>query len=165
MPIPALSGGVLPVGRHPATEAEVEARFVSASEFGESTTRQDIWHDWTMALGAAQALMQVCAVWIGGSFATSALNPDDLDAVLILDRRRIDALAMDPTAQRALSAFANGGVLRSQTGWRVDTYVLPWVADPQGEGLVLGVNTYLEMRGYWDDFRSHPSSLASLGRC
>lgn len=150
LPIPPLSAGLLPLGRHPATLLEIEADFVKSPDFATSTTRQEIWSHYIQAFGTLDQVVPVLAAWIGGSFTTDKTDPDDIDVLWIVDGRRYPVLT--PPEQAVVAIFSQGKVLRERTQARVDTYVLPWepipVPDLQANAHDLGLAAY---RGYWDD--------------
>lgn len=70
--------GYLPEGVHLASEAEVTFRFGSASQRRKRLAlRVRRWIELTRAIGARRLL-------IDGSFVTEKLEPDDVDAVILL---------------------------------------------------------------------------------
>lgn len=78
------------------------------------------------------------------------MDPDDLDVVYIIDTR--PAAAVTSVAQKAfLALLAQGHALRNLRGKRLDTFVINWVSDPDGQGAVPGFGSYAQARGYWDD--------------
>lgn len=145
--IPSLVNGLLPLGRFGATLPEIEASFVAGPEWVRSTTRSSVWADWQQITSDVRSVVPVCAVWVGGSFFTDKLDPDDLDAVYIIDSRELATVQANPV----LGLLAKGSLIRSITGQRVDTYVMTWVPDPDGQGQQPGFNDYAGWRGYWDD--------------
>lgn len=161
--IPPLTNGKLPVGRFPADAGEVEQRFVNDPAFVASTTRAQVWSDWQQVATGARTLVPVCAVWLGGSFLTDKVDPDDLDVVWLIDSRQLLRTQADPSKAPGLSILGDGPRLRSITGLRVDTYVCPWVPDPGGTGAAPGFAGYAQTRGYWDDFWQRSIAGAKTG--
>lgn len=152
--IPALEpSGLLPLGRYPATRREITQRFVDAPEFAASGTRREVWTHWLEATDRLRTLLPVCAAWLGGSFLTARQDPDDVDAVYLIDTREAFQLRVrDPDGARVLAVFAMGDELRKRSGLRVDTFVLEWPLLPGPVPNALFGQQYLASRGYWDDF-------------
>src|SRR4051794_30418415 len=70
--------GYLPEGVHPATEAEVTFRFGSSSPGRRRLVlRMRRWIELARAVGASRLL-------IDGSFVTDKLDPQDVDAVILV---------------------------------------------------------------------------------
>lgn len=152
--IPALdpTTGMLPVGRHPCSEAEFEARFVSDAAFASSTTRRDLWDDWQQALQLLQGAVTVHAAWLGGSFTTSKLDPDDIDVTFLINVE--DYKRRQPQDQQMVSTFAAVGQVKAVLGLRLDSYVIGWesVPNPQQAGRNGDGDAYYWARGHWDDW-------------
>lgn len=148
--IPPFEHGLLPIGRFPATQAEVATQFVTDAAWATSTTRNQIWQDWLVALAWVKNVLPVPCVWLGGSFLTSKTDPDDLDVVFVLDARQAAAVA-DPFDRAFLLLVSSGKAFRHSTGKRLDTFVINWVPDPDGQKLAPGFAQYADARGYWDD--------------
>jgi hypothetical protein len=157
-----MPSGLLPLGRHPATESEIEAMFVADAVFAASTTRADIWRDFQRARATLAHTIPLLAAWIGGSFSTAKLAPDDIDVVWIVDGRAYPTL--DRQSAQILSVFGQGKVLRTMTGLAVDSYVITWLPIPAPD--VENNPTHgsqAAWRGYWDDFwLRKPQSAKSL---
>jgi hypothetical protein len=149
--IPDLTAlGDLPLGRFPASEHAIRGRFVEDAHFNGSTTRNDIWDHYLLARQALVGILPIAAVWIGGSFVSGKIDPDDIDVVWLLDGANYPALT--PAEQGILGAFATKGVLRANTGWRVDSFLLQWIpVVVPNPGHPMHVS-YFYARGHWDDF-------------
>ena len=147
---PLTAAGALPCGRFPATIVEVESAFVADPKWATSTTRQTVWDDWKQITAQARKVVPVAAVWIAGSFLTDKMDPDDLDVVYIIDSRQAAAVT-SPLHKGFLSLLAQGDALRTLRGKRLDTFVINWVPDPDGQGAASGFPDYAASRGYWDD--------------
>jgi hypothetical protein len=98
--------GLLPAGRHVCAKAEVESAFVTESAFSSSTTRATIWGDWQNALNVLQSAALVRAAWIGGSFTTAKMDPEDIDVTFIIDGA--DMRGRTPQDQQIIALFAGG---------------------------------------------------------
>jgi len=91
MPIPSLTlDGLLPPGRHSATEDEVRAAFVDA--YPTSGTRADLFVRWLEHRRALELILGSYRQWVNGSFVTAKTDPGDIDVVT----------SFDPTAIRSL---------------------------------------------------------------
>lgn len=152
--IPALdpATGLLPVGRHACSESELERRFVSAPDFASSITRRDIWQHWEQARQLLQAAVTVHAAWLGGSFTTSKIDPDDIDVTFLINAD--DYRSRPPPDQQVVNLFNTGNHVKAVLGLNVDSYVIPWEPIPQVQpfGWNLIQDQYYWARGYWDDW-------------
>ena len=147
--LPPLTGaGQLPVGRFRCDIAEIEQRFVADPSLAASTTRSQIWTEWNTATAAIRSYVEVCAVWLSGSFLSGKVDPGDLDCVYIIEDALFDAAASaDPTG----AAFLDR-VVRNTLGLQLDTFVLAWRPNPLAGPRDARDYDYLWRRGYWDDF-------------
>ena len=151
--LPALDPltGLLPTGRHVCTEAEVESVFVRANAFSASVTRQVIWSNWVDGLALLKSAVAVRAAWVGGSFTTSKVDPDDIDVTFIVDGT--DMRSREPAEQQIISLFMSGGLVKNLLKLRVDSYILPWECVPAPRpGMGPVQDQYYWARGYWDDW-------------
>jgi len=93
--IPAFDdSGFLPPGIHPATPAEIEARFGRESELRRVQMESVRW----MADLAIRAGVQ--RIVLNGSFVTDIMEPNDVDCVLLIGR----GFPADPIAEGELNA-------------------------------------------------------------
>jgi hypothetical protein len=125
--------------------------FVTDPVFSASTTRTKIWSDYLRAYGSLNQVVPVLAAWIGGSFPTAKVDPDDIDVLWIVDGRQYPTLT--PPQGQVVAIFSQGKALRQATGLAVDTYILPWQPIPAPD--LLGNPEHVRLavtRGYWDDF-------------
>ncbi|WP_425553907.1 DUF6932 family protein, partial [Isoptericola hypogeus] len=167
--IPELTaGGHLPLGRHHTTLEAIATRFVRDDRFAASARRPRVWSDFERALSALRTIVPPCAVWIGGSFVTAKLEPDDIDVTWILPRDRVNALPVGSKERGRLGLFAGEKRLIAK-GIMVDSYTASWApyADEDAKLTDLGYLQIAAQRGYWDDWWqrlradgavSHPSS-------
>ena len=84
MPIPAFDQyGLLPVGIHDCTIAEVRSRFGS---FQSSDRRPGLFQKLELLVAEARAAQFLRSLLIDGSFVTVEPKPNDIDLVLVLPR-------------------------------------------------------------------------------
>ncbi len=145
--------GALPRGRYLSTVAEIEAALVVA--FEASSTRAECFQHWLQAKDMLDALATglVQAAWIGGSFTTNKQDPDDVDAVFLLDAHVFDDLSN--TSKGKIAKFNRKDWLRKKTGLRVETFIIVRrpVANPWDRaGLDAEAQDYFSLRGRWDDW-------------
>ena len=152
MPIPALVGDDLPLGRWPASAAELEHAFVS----GQGDVRAAIWDEWNELTAALRYVVPVAAAWIGGSFLTSKPEPGDIDGVYVIDWAAAFVARSDLRKAQLLQAVAQNRI-KTTFGLRVDSFVLEWWPTA-GPGRPAIAQRYLENRGYWDDLWSRRRS-------
>jgi hypothetical protein len=135
--------GNLPRGRYCATVQEVHDVLVKGPEFAASTTRDSVWDDFTLLVDSIRRKrVRVPAAFIGGSFVTKALNPDDIDAAILIDTSRITSLATLTAVRQIVSN-------PKAVGLKVDAFLIQWHPDGTENG---GDPSYLASRGKWDDF-------------
>ena len=119
------STGLLPLGRHVCAAADVEEMFVRDAAFSESVSRRQIWSDWNDALAVLQSAVTVHAVWIGGSFTTSKVDPGDIDVLYIVNADAVRSL-QGTQETKIVTIFNTPGRVKSEFALNVDTYLLPW---------------------------------------
>ena len=158
MTIPSFEAATkaLPLGRYGCDPSEVEAMFVADPRFANSSTRRQVFDDWLAAKAMideiSPALVE-CA-WVGGSFVTERLDPDDVDSLFIISKEAFDTLSSNRLRGK-LMQFNKKGWLRQKTGLRAETFVmvrhphaLPW----QGDGVRPELQSDFALRGAWDDW-------------
>ena len=159
--LPALSGstGGPPPGRHPATVAEVQARFVKDSQFSGSTTRAAIWQgflSYEAAWLSAEASLGhkiVLAWWLAGSFISSALDPEDIDVTPVLDGPQLATLAGSTGMGKVRALIKHRASVRKQ--FLVEPFTLEWEPLPSTlapELLTPGQQLMLARRGGLDSW-------------
>ena len=146
----------LPLGRYFCTLEELEERYVKHQEFGSSTTRQAIFKDFLVAGDMLEDISDTLieAVWVGGSFVTGKIDPDDIDCTFVINGPAFRALPSNSKRARVMK-FNQKDWLRSKTGLRVESFVLVRepIANPWGSGAVNpDAADYLSVRGAWDDW-------------
>jgi len=143
--------GSLPLGRFNVNMSDVKARYVDAPEWASSTSRVEIWSHFESATAELRRIVPTAWVWIGGSFISSKLDPDDIDVVYWCEDRLVD-LVTNPTDKAILDLFARSQV-RAATGLRVDARYCAWHVRPEaGVQNTIEHHTYTMQRGFWDDF-------------
>lgn len=148
--IPPLVAGTgwLPVGRFPCEIDEVKAAFVDP--FPASTRRPMVWRHWAQATEVLRAHVAVRYAWLGGSFVTDVVEPDDIDAVYWVEDTDISNAAADPASAHVLTVFQTPGALKA-AGLQVDAFLIPWRSNPEGFARGPLDLHYTRNRGYWDD--------------
>lgn len=152
--LPALDTqtGLLPLGRYGVTLDDIKLHYVDAAQFQASTTRAEIWQHLESATAGIRSVVPVVCVWIGGSFLTDKMDPDDIDLVYWCQDVLVDQVVADPQAALLLQMFALNQV-RAQTGLRVDTRYCKWHLYPEADRAQSAEHqSYVLNRGYWDDF-------------
>lgn len=151
--------GCLPLGRHRATEVDIQSEFVSAPTFSASTTRLAAWSDYELGRDLLRSKLRVHAVWIGGSFLTNKVDAKDVDALFIISARDYDKLDVD--GKRVVQSFLPqrgplGTTVRGHGLDRLDSFLLPWRPispfDPISPLSSPDHVQYAVARGYWDDW-------------
>jgi hypothetical protein len=158
--------GHLPPGRYRTSLQEVEDRFVNHEEFAHSASRRNLWHGFQVYLTAwasaeeAMGVSVLIGVWIGGSFPSSKLDPEDIDIAAVFDRRALDALegqvgvgAFRRLVSNRSKCLDKYGVEPHPVRWvRVAT---PWDSDAQSPAS----RDYFHDRGTLDDWmqRARPA--------
>lgn len=145
----------LPLGRYGCTFDELKSRFVDDQSFAASTTRSDIYKDFWEAARMLEALVPnfIEAVWIGGSFVTGRLDPDDIDCTFVVNAPVFRTLSN--AKKDKIRTFNKKNAIRSKTGLRVETFLLMRepLAMPWGRtGLNADAIEYVSVRGAWDDW-------------
>lgn len=143
--------GALPLGRFGVTLDEIKRDFVDADRFSNSITRKQIWQDFWSATAGLRSVVPVISVWVGGSFLTDKLDPDDIDLVYWCQDTLVNQVS-DPQDRELLQLFATNQV-RAKTGLRVDTRYCQWYLFPEADrSTCLEHQQYVYQRGFWDDF-------------
>lgn len=144
--------GLLPLGRFGATLEDVKRDFVDAARYAGSETRSQIWQDFESATQGIRSVLPVVCVWVGGSFLTEKLDPDDIDLVYWCRDSDVQQARSDVQSALMLEIFATNQV-RNCTELRVDTRVCHWhlFAEPYLSDTEEH-KRYAFERGFWDDF-------------
>jgi hypothetical protein len=152
---PLSASGHLPPGRHPASLAELHEHFVEA--LPASTTRPAIWEGFLGYLTAWDEAEQhagaevLRGVWIAGSFASSTLDPSDIDVSPIYDRDALVSLSGKPGSGRIKELFTHRA--RVVSTYKVEPFAVPWLPIPSTllpDRLTPGERDVLSVRGGLD---------------
>lgn len=158
MPIPLdHTCGTLPRGRYLADLLGLKSEFVESEWASASTTRTEIWDHFETVTELFRKVDPELAhaVWVGGSFVTTTVDPDDIDLTYLLDGGRYEALSNTQRKKITSLAARDGNIsrLRSKHGLRVDCFTivchpvpLPW------KDLTAEEAAYFRTRGLWDDW-------------
>jgi hypothetical protein len=150
-PVLDSESGLIPVGRYNVTLDDVKMYYVDDARFATSSTRAQIWSDFEEATRGLRSVVPVVCVWIGGSFLTDKLDPDDIDLVYWCLDTEVSKVT-DEKARRLLQCFALNSI-RAITALRVDTHLCIWHMHPDApNGPSPQHSEYVHLRGYWDDF-------------
>ncbi len=153
--------GHLPPGRHACTLDEVAADFVTSHEFDHSETRLNLfgglvdylaaWEELQEDLGSPDPFLR--AVWIGGSFASAELNPNDVDISPLIDGPLASSYAGKPGSKRFRSLTRHRPTIQERYG--VDVFPIEWfpvVHVLRESSWENAERAYLTDRGRFDDF-------------
>ena len=117
MPLPPFdANGLLPMGQHACTEAEVQAELVTA--FPGSPTRAPIFAHWRLLRLGLIHLLGAVEQWLDGSFVENNDAPNDADVVTVYDGPSHDAM---PEGARAVVTSLCLGK-KTAAMWHCDSY-------------------------------------------
>lgn len=157
-PIDSASGH-LPVGRFTCTLEEVRSVFVDDPRFAGSATRPRLfaglvrymseWERLEEMVGMSEVLRRI---WIGGSFTTSKLDPDDVDVSPIVDGPKLDAIKGKPGCGQMNKLFEHRDSVVSAFG--VEPFAVTWwpVTTMHAREISVLEHDYVLVRGLMDDF-------------
>lgn len=157
MGVPSLTAeGFLPRGRFPCTLEELEDEFVDHERFRDSSSRDEIFGHFLSAVELLNSFDSslIENVWVGGSFVTDRIDPDDIDCLFVLSGPVYDALPSN-NKRNQVKQFNRKGWLRERYGLRVESFLLVRVpfANPWDRGGVhVDAAPYAQVRGAWDDW-------------
>lgn len=152
--------GHLPVGRYSCTPEEAQNRLVHDPTFSNSTTRAELWSQFERYIAQFFALEERYAasldvplldrVWLGGSFVSAKLDPNNVDATLVINREAKDALRGKPGA--GLFTRSRASVEREFNVSPLFLNYEPVVHVFRLDELEESHRSYLATRGAWDDW-------------
>ena len=147
---------MLPLGRYGCTVGDVEARYVTDAQFANSSTRPQIFSDLNAVKGMLDKIDEnlVERVWIGGSFVTGEVDPDDIDCTFWINANVFYGLPSN-SQRNKLMELNKKGQLRAKTNLRVEPFLVVRIpiANPWSKGGVSAEATfYTSLRGAWDDW-------------
>lgn len=155
--------GFLPPGRYRLDADGAEQLLVADERFNGSETRERLWtgletylsrffdleEQHEVALGGQEL---VHAIWLGGSFVSTKLNPKNIDLTVLVDETAAACIRGRAGAKWLLKAFSRQarldelGVSPLRIGYRpVVSVFRPALLAPEDQG-------YLRDRGAWDDW-------------
>ncbi|MGP9034570.1 DUF6932 family protein [Glutamicibacter nicotianae] len=137
------------IGRRSLTLDEFANQFGPGTEFCNNERRMLIWGHFIRATEMLRSSIDVAAVWIGGSFITNKPDPNDVDAVYILNENKYSNL--DVSGKQRVAGFGTDGWLFERS-IRVDSHILGWRPHAELDHRNPAQHEYLKSRGYWDDF-------------
>ncbi len=136
--VPGEDFKVLPEGVHPCEDAEFLAVFVTA--FSKSRTRLRIWNGFFRMRSRFRALGIHALHWIDGSYVTSKVNPNDIDAVGFVSAQKLNLLS--PAGKEFLEEL--GDSMRSKRAYQTHHFIVPVYEKEDAR-----YGTYEMMRAYW----------------
>ncbi|WEH16660.1 hypothetical protein [Streptomyces sp. VNUA24] len=163
--LPSLAAnGFLPLGRYSVSLDEAEKILVSAPKFADSSTRTELWDGLHTYLdpfltledtyaGMLGGLPLIHRLWLGGSFVSTKLDPENIDATLLIDTRAERAVRGKRGAKWLTTAFQSRARMREKYGvspLRIGYQPVAHIFEP--ERFTLEERTYFTQRGVWDDW-------------
>ncbi|MGW4875855.1 DUF6932 family protein [Streptomyces sp. NPDC004262] len=156
--------GFLPLGRYSVSFDEAESMLVSAPEFGESTTRTELWDGLHDYLDPFLTLEETCAaaldgiplihsLWLGGSFVSTKVDPANIDVTVLIDTRAERTVRGKPGSKWLTTAFQSRARMREKFGvspLRIGYQPVARIFEP--ERFTADERTYFTQRGVWDDW-------------
>lgn len=156
--------GFLPLGRHSVSLDEAESMLVSAPEFRDSATRQNLWDGLIGYLDVFLTLEDTYAsvlngvplihrIWLGGSFVSTKLDPRNIDTTLLIDTDAERSVRGNPGSKWLTTAFQSRDRMREKYGVspvRIGYRRVARVFEP--ERFTAEERTYFTERGVWDDW-------------
>lgn len=155
--------GFLAPGRYRLDPEQAEQQLVHDPRFASSETRQSLWQgmetylsrffdleDRHRAVAGDRSLIH--ALWLGGSYVSTKLNPQNIDLTVLIDEGAVAAMRGLEGTRWLASAFnrkarlAELGVSPLRVGYR------PIVSVFRSERLDPTEQKYLRERGAWDDW-------------
>lgn len=139
------------------------ARTLLVEEFPQSTTRAGLWQGLDRYLARFfwleshyQELLGgeklVPALWLGGSFASSKLDPNNIDLTVLLNDRQATLLRGQPGVRWLADAFSRARVVREYGLSPLEIRYRPLPSVFMSERLPPPDQKYLRERGAWDDW-------------
>lgn len=170
--VPALDSmnGLLPVGRYTCTLEDVQRAFVDDPQFAGSTTRPRLfaglvrymaeWERFEKMVGTGEMLRRI---WVGGSFTTAKLDPDDIDVSPIVDGPKLDEVKGKPGCGKMNKLFENRDSVVRDFG--VEPFPVTWwpVTTMHAREVSILEHDYALARGLMDDFWQRVRSSAVKG--
>ncbi|MDC5696461.1 hypothetical protein OO014_04265 [Intrasporangium calvum] len=152
-----------PPGRVRVSLDEAKAVLVHHPKFQRSRTRAKIWDGleryWATFLRVQEMNAPVLgdrdivqAMWLGGSFVSSKLDPNNLDLSVLLDGESRDAIKGKPGSGWITGAFQRESIGREYLLSPLEVPYRPVVSPFKTNELTPTDYRYLSARGAWDDW-------------
>lgn len=164
--------GFLAPGRYRLDPEQAEQQLVHDPRFAGSETRQSLWEGLETYLSRFFDLEDryreaigdgslIHAIWLGGSYVSTKLNPQNIDLTVFIDEGAVAAMRGLEGTRWLASAFNRKtrlvelGVSPLRVGYR------PIVSVFRSERLDPADQAYLRERGAWDDWwqRCRPNGV------
>lgn len=169
--IPALdSNGHLPLGRYLCSISELRETFVDHERFAESTSRAGLFagllryiRAWEVAQESVGGPPVLRHLWVAGSFASSRLNPDDVDVSPVVDGEVLDGLAGRPGVGKVKRLFEQRDRVVREFG--VEPFRIIWrpVLSLDDNRVTPMQREYLLANGRYDDLWQRVRSQTEKG--
>lgn len=141
--------GELPSGIHRADIGEVD--LVLVKPFPESNTRRPRYREWRKRRSSIAKWLALQAEWIGGSFASSKVDPSDMDLVTFVDGATYDQLA--PMVRAEVARHVAGATFDPTYGCDGHLISVRPAGHPLYELFLETRETYAELWGHTRDGR------------
>lgn len=157
------SNGCPAPGRRRIEVEQARTLLVDSSEFVESETRPTLWDGLLRYLARFAYLEErhasllddiplVHFLWMGGSFVSGELNPNNIDVTVAVDARAKERLKGRELAGWLRDAFYRDQVLADFGLSPLEIPYMPVVSVFDRRSLEPSEREYLESRGSWDDW-------------
>ena len=114
--------GLVPPGRHVITLRDVRDTLVEAPRFSGSATRKELWVEWEAHRSIIEAYTGgIGRIWLAGSFASSKLDPSDIDTTYLIHADVYDRLEGEDF-ESLFDATEKSWCLRRNM--RIDSYLI-----------------------------------------
>ncbi|PWI43639.1 hypothetical protein [Streptomyces sp. ICBB 8177] len=155
--------GFLRPGRYRLSPENAEKLLVKDLIFKDSETRARLWTGLESYLSRFFELEErhredvgdvslVHAIWLGGSYVSTKVNPQNIDLTVLIDDRAASAMKGLPGSRWLLSAFNREARLDEFGVSPLPVRYRPIVSVFRAERLDAEDQAYLRERGAWDDW-------------
>lgn len=155
--------GFLPPGRYRVGPEGAEGLLVGDGIFNDSETRSRLWTGLESYLSrffeledrhgeAVEGIPLVHAVWLGGSYVSTKVNPQNIDLTVLIDDRTASAMKGLPGTRWLVDAFKRESRLAEFGVSPLLVRYRPIVSVFRAERLDAEDQAYLRERGAWDDW-------------
>ncbi|MFD0902507.1 DUF6932 family protein [Actinomadura sediminis] len=155
--------GCPPPGRYRVTPEQAFAMLVEAERFAESTTRRQLWSGLERYLVRFFTLEDmhsellpgmkiVHCLWLGGSYVSTKVNPDNIDLTVFIDDEAAKAYRGKAGAPWLREAFDRRKIKEDFGLSPLRVAYRPIASVFQSDKLATEDQGYLRDRGAWDDW-------------